>query len=118
MIRAVLALWLVFVPPLPAPKVGDASYYAQEYEGKATASGEAYRRKGLTAASWDFYRCDVKVTNLANAKEIVLRVNDRGPARRLNRAIDLSEAAFARLATSEDIARGTMRVRIVAIRRY
>jgi rare lipoprotein A (peptidoglycan hydrolase) len=37
-------------------------------------------------------------------------VNDRGPNRRLNRAIDLSEAAFAQIAGSSDIARGTMQV--------
>jgi rare lipoprotein A len=89
---------------------GVASYYSGALAGKATASGQLYARTGLTAASYEYYGLFVKVTNMANGRFVHVYVNDRGPNRRLNRAIDLSEAAFAQIAGSADIARGTMQV--------
>lgn len=104
-------LFVLLVSPLCA-ETGAASYYSDRYEGRPTASGELYARRDFTAASWRHFGHVVEVTNLANGKKVVVRVNDRGPARRLGRAIDLSEAAFAAIATPADIRRGTMKVRI------
>lgn len=57
---------------------GVASFYSDEFQGKKTASGEAYDKNGLTAAHKKLaYGTKVKVTNLANGKSIVLTVNDR-----------------------------------------
>lgn len=92
------------------PTTGIASYYSGELDGKLTASSEPYRRTGFTAASYDFYGKTLQVTNLRNGKSVVVRVNDRGPAKRLNRVLDLSEAAFAEIATGQDIQRGLMSV--------
>lgn len=91
---------------------GIASYYSGTLEGHPTASTEPYRRTGFTAASYFFYGKTLKVTNRRNGKSVLVRVNDRGPAVWVHRMLDLSEAAFAQIATSEDIVRGTMRVRV------
>jgi len=73
----------------------------QKYGGKM-ANGEVFNDKALVCASWDYdFGTLLEVTNLANNKSIVVRVADRGPNRRLydkGRTIDLSEAAFSRVA--------------------
>jgi rare lipoprotein A len=91
---------------------GVASWYGRDFHGLATSSGETYNMHALTAAhttlplpTW------VEVTNLANGKRIVVKVNDRGPFVD-NRLIDLSYAA----ATALDMVRmGTARVEVRAI---
>lgn len=72
---------------------GKASYYAKKFEGRRTASGEVFSNAELTAAhpflpfgTW------VRVTHLASGRQVVVRINDRGPYVR-NRIIDLSQAA-------------------------
>ena len=76
---------------------GEASYYASGFEGRPTASGEPYRGKALTAAHRTLpFGTQVKVTNLANGRSVVVRINDRGPFHR-RRVIDLSRAAAERL---------------------
>jgi rare lipoprotein A len=85
-----------------------ASYYTYEScrregtSGVWTASGERYNENDLTAAMWDVpFGTKVKVTNLKNNKSIIVRINDRGPSRRLarqGRIIDLSKAAFTAIA--------------------
>src|SRR5215210_1304199 len=66
-----------------APKVtqtGKASYYAQKFNGRATASGEKYRSSQKTAAHRTLpFGTKVKVTNLSNGRSVKVRVNDRGP---------------------------------------
>lgn len=110
--RALVLLFVSLLPLVSVAETGRASWYSEKYEGQQTASGELYHRRGFTAASWGHFGQTVRVTNLANGKSVVVRVNDRGPARRLGRAIDLSEAAFAAIATGQDIRRGTARVSI------
>ena len=69
---------------------GLASYYWQE---QMTSSGERFDRHGLTAAHKTLpLGTRVRVTNLANGKSAVVRINDRGPFKG-GRVIDLSEAA-------------------------
>lgn len=77
---------------------GRASWYGgRRWHGRRTASGERFDRKGLTAAhpTWPFGTW-VRVVNPANGREILVRINDRGP-RGQRFIIDLSEAAAERL---------------------
>jgi rare lipoprotein A len=72
---------------------GFASYYADDFHGKPTSSGEIYDMNKLTAAHpYLPFNTWVKVTNVANNKMVTVRINDRGPFAR-NRIIDLSLAA-------------------------
>lgn len=60
-------------------ETGLASYYADRYHNKRTASGEPYQRHDNTAAHMTLpFGALVRVTNMANDKSVVVRVNDRG----------------------------------------
>lgn len=81
-------------------EVGGASYYADKYHGRTTASGEKFNQNAMTAAHKRLpFGTRVRVTNLDNGKSIVVRINDRGPFVR-GRVIDLSKAAFQRIAST------------------
>ena len=73
---------------------GEASYYASEFNGNKTASGEVYNMNKLTAAHPTYpFNTIVRVTNLSNNKSVEVRINDRMPNYK-GRIIDLSlEAA-------------------------
>lgn len=72
---------------------GKASFYADKFEGRPTANGETYRHKKLTAAHKTLpFGTRVRVTNLANQKQVEVIVNDRGPYAE-GRIIDLSKSA-------------------------
>jgi rare lipoprotein A len=72
---------------------GKASWYGPGFEGKPTASGERFDMNALTAAHRTFpFGTRVLVRNLKNGREVVVRINDRGPHVR-GRIIDLSKAA-------------------------
>ena len=76
---------------------GIATWYGRRYHGKPTSSGEAYDMYAMTAAHTLLpIPSYVRVTNLANKKSIVVRVNDRGPFIG-NRLIDLSYTAAYKL---------------------
>ena len=83
---------------------GKASWYSQKSPGinKRTASNEVFDDSELTCAMWNVpFHQWVKVTNKANGKFVIVRVNDRGPHRRYvkrGRIIDLSQAAFKKIA--------------------
>ncbi len=92
-----------------------ASWYGTKYHGKPTASGEVYDKEALTCASNTLALGDViTVTNAANGKSVTVTVNDRGPftmdrkgvaIRPLkphpSRGLDLSRAAFAKIADTD-----------------
>ena len=60
--------------------VGVASWYGSGFNGRRTADGETFNMNSLTAAHPTLpLPCNVRVTNLANHRSIVVRVNDRGP---------------------------------------
>ena len=82
-----------------AAETGRASWY--DLDSK-TASGEALDDGALTAAhpSWPF-GTRLRVVNLKNGREVVVRVNDRGPFAK-DRIIDLSKAAAMQLGMIED----------------
>ena len=91
------------------PQVGIASYYANHFHNKLTASGEKYDTAHFTAAHPTLpFGTEVKVTNLRNEKTVTVTINDRGPHIK-NRVIDLSRAAARKLGF---IKRGTTQVRI------
>ena len=72
---------------------GVASYYGRELAGNRTANGERFDPDELTAAHRTLaFGSKVRVTNLANGKSVVVRVNDRGPWGG-GRVIDISHAA-------------------------
>lgn len=76
-----------------------ASYYGSE-SGTRTASGEAFRPEGLTAAMPGAGRSipfGARVRVCRAERCVVVRVNDVGPARRLRRGIDLSHGAAVRI---------------------
>ncbi|MGP1362605.1 MAG: septal ring lytic transglycosylase RlpA family protein [Bacteroides sp.] len=88
---------------------GQASYYADKFHGRSTASGEKYDKTLFTCAHMTLpYGTNLKVTNLENGKSVVVRVNDRGPFSP-NRIIDLSKAAAE---TLDMITKGLAKVRI------
>jgi len=81
----------------PSPRIGIASYYGRAFQGRITASGEPYDADKLTAAHRTLpFGTRLRVTNLANGREVVVRVNDRGP-NRVERMIDLSWQAAQKL---------------------
>jgi rare lipoprotein A len=78
-------------------KEGIASYYARRYNGRRTTSGVRYNPEKMTAAHSDLpLGTKVKVTNLANDKEVIVTVIDRCRKRK-GAFIDLSRAAAKKL---------------------
>lgn len=91
---------------------GVASWYGPGFHGKKTASGETYDMHQFTAAHNVLpLNTLVKVTNLENGKEVVVRVNDRGPFVD-DRVIDLSLSAALGLGMVKP---GTAPVRITVM---
>ncbi|HEY9164925.1 MAG TPA: septal ring lytic transglycosylase RlpA family protein [Candidatus Kryptonia bacterium] len=88
---------------------GIASYYADEFNARKTASGEIFDKNALTAAHREFpFGTVLRVTNLSNGKSVEVTVNDRGPVDK-TRIIDLSEGAARAL---DMIQTGTTKVRL------
>jgi rare lipoprotein A len=76
---------------------GKASWYGPRFQGKRTASGERFDMNELTAAHRTLpFGTLVRVRNTQNGREVVVRINDRGP-QVSDRIIDLSKAAAAAL---------------------
>ena len=74
-------------------ETGMASWYGDQFHGRPTATGERFDMNALTAAHKTLPLPGlVEVTNLANGRRVVLRVNDRGPFVD-ERIIDLSRGA-------------------------
>jgi len=94
---------------------GIASWYSESdpYINLHTANGEIFDDSKMTCASWDYpFGTLLQITNVTNSRSVVCRVNDRGPARRLNRIIDLTKSAFSRIAP---IRMGLVRVRVLPV---
>lgn len=89
-----------------------ASYYADSFHGKRTANGETFRLQEYTAAHRSLpFGTAVRVTNLDNGRNVMVRINDRGPHLK-NRIIDLSPAAAREIGI---FGKGTARVRIESL---
>ena len=78
---------------------GIASYYGPGFHGRTTASGERFDSQAMTFAHRTMpFGTKIKVTNQDNGRSIIVRGNDRGPFYG-SRIIDLSEGAFAQIAS-------------------
>jgi rare lipoprotein A len=98
----------ISIPP-DRDQVGVASYYADKFQGRTTASGEIYDMNEWTAAHPSLpFGTRVRVVNLVNDRRVVLRINDRGPFVK-GRIIDVSYRAAREL---DFIRAGTVRVRV------
>jgi rare lipoprotein A len=81
----------------PGKERGLASWYGRKFHGQKTSSGEVYDMFAMTAAHKTLpIPSYARVTNLANGKSVVVRVNDRGPFHS-KRIIDLSYAAAKKI---------------------
>ena len=93
--------------------VGIASWYGSQHQGRLMANGKKFDRRKLTAACWWFpLGTVIRVVNLENGRSVVVTITDRGPNERLNRILDLSEAAAERL---DYVHRGLTRVFFSAV---
>jgi len=111
---------------LYADTIGYASYYTyascvrEGTSGVYTASGERFNENDYTAAMWGVpFGTIFKVTNINNGTSIKVRINDRGPSKRLvkkGRIIDLSRAAMEAIGGKQALIQGLVKVRIERIR--
>ena len=84
----------------PYKKTATASYYANKFHGRRTASGRIYNMYELTAAHKTLpFGTKIRATNIATGKTVVVEITDRGPFVR-GREIDLSKKAFFTIASS------------------
>lgn len=121
-IGAVLMLMALLIGcgtrPAPKPQpsyvaVGMASYYGRKFQGRRTASGEIYNMHALTAAHPHLaFGSVVEVTHLKNGRQVVVRINDRGPFIK-GRIIDLSYEAARKIGMLAD---GVTKVRVQLVR--
>jgi rare lipoprotein A len=91
---------------------GVASWYGTKFHGRRTSSGETYDMFKLTAAHKTLpIPAYAKVTNLENGKQVIVKINDRGPFAK-GRIIDLSYAAAHKIGMTQ---KGTARVEVETI---
>jgi rare lipoprotein A len=93
-------------------KVGNASWYGTKFHGQYTSTREKFNMYAMTAASTELpLPSYVKVTNLENGKNVIVKVNDRGPFEK-NRILDLSYVAAKKLGFAS---KGTALVRVAVV---
>jgi len=96
----------------PFRQTGVASWYGRRYHGAPTSSGERYDMYAMTAAHPTLpIPSYARVTNLANRRSVVVRINDRGPFHS-DRIIDLSYTAAWKLGYADV---GSARVEVATI---
>ena len=82
-------------------KKAHASYYANKFHGKRTASGTRFDNNKLTAAHRKFvFGTMLRITNERNGKHVIVTVTDRGPFVK-GREIDLSRRAFMQITSNK-----------------
>ena len=96
-------------------QTGIASWYGNKFHGHLTSNGEIYDMYAMSAAHKNLpLPTYLKVTNTANNKSVIVRVNDRGPFHQ-SRIIDLSYSAAYKL---DLLKTGTAKVKISAITNF
>lgn len=94
-------------------KGAHASYYADKFNGRRTASGRKFDNSKYTAAHRKFpFGTKLKITNELNGKSVVVEVTDRGPFTK-GREIDLTKKAFMEIARNKN--GGSLKVTIEII---
>lgn len=102
-------LLFTFSTSIIGQQTGGASYYGNKLHGKRTANGRTYHRDSLTCAHRTYpFGTLLRVRNLKNDKEVIVKVTDRGPFVR-GRIIDLSYAAAKQIGF---IGHGTAKVEV------
>ncbi len=92
-----IALFFLAATAFAQVQTGKASFYADKFDGKPTASGQKYRHTKLTGAHKTLpFGTKVRITNLSNNESVEVTINDRGPYVE-DRIIDLSKAAAEKL---------------------
>ena len=92
---------------------GVASYYHNKFNGRKTASGEVFSNNKLTAAHRTYhFGTFLNVTNVANGKSVVVKVNDRGPFTK-GKELDLSRKAFMDITDNPN--KGNLQVNIEVV---
>ena len=92
---------------------GTASWYGSDFHGRRTANGETYDMNAMTAAHPTLpMPTIVRVTNLDNGRNVIVRINDRGPFAE-DRIIDMSRAGARELGFEN---KGLARVRVTILR--
>jgi rare lipoprotein A len=82
-------------------ETGKASYYADKFQGRTTASGAVFKQEKLTAAHRTLpFGTKVKVVNMANGRAVEVIINDRGPFAG-GRILDVSKKAARKLGMVE-----------------
>ena len=113
-----IATFPVEIPDLEIgrSRVGVASWYSRSDPAinRHTANGEVFDDTAATCATWDYdFNQKLIVINPRTGARVVCRVNDRGPAKRLNRRIDLTRSLFAKIANRK---KGLVNVIIIPVR--
>ncbi len=99
--------------PVVDTAVGHASFYADKFIGKKTASGEIFSQEKLTCAHNTYpFGSKIRVTNLKNGKTVILKVNDRLHHRN-PRLVDLTRAGASKLGFNKT---GIIKVKVELIR--
>lgn len=92
----------------------DASYYADKFDGRKTASGEIFSNYKATCAHRTLaFGTKIKVSNPANNQSVTVVVNDRGP-QKLSREIDLSKSAFMKITDNKN--NGILKVNLETVK--
>lgn len=97
-----LIVGVLFGVNIPRPTAGVASWYGEVYRGLPMANGQPYDPDAMTCATWAYPLGTVlHVRAVGGAAIVKVTVTDRGPAKRLNRLIDLTPVAFGSIAPLE-----------------
>ena len=109
----ILATLFAFIPlSVSAQSKGKASYYGNSVHGRRTSDGSRYHKDSLTCAHRTLpFGTLLRVRNLQNGREVVVRVTDRGPFVK-GRIVDLSMAAAKQLGM---VAQGVARVEVTRV---
>jgi rare lipoprotein A len=102
-LAAILICGMAFLfggPPVRAAECGKASFYAEAHHGKTMANGRPFNMHAMTAASNTLpLGSNARVT--AGQRSVVVKITDTGAFGKYGRIIDLSKAAFAKLAPTK-----------------
>lgn len=100
MLKTFLTVLMVLLFSLAfAQRSGTASFYHDKYDGRRAANGSIFKQSGMTCAS-NVHKMGtmLRVTNKENGKSVLVKVTDTGGFR-LPRIVDLSKAAFSKIAS-------------------
>lgn len=100
---------------LSRARLGIASWYSEKdpYINERTANNEKFDDGAETCATWHYpFHEKLLVINALNGKWVVCRVNDRGPAKRLKREIDLTRTVFRKISNAK---KGLIPVTVIPI---